>query len=74
MNVVLKEALDELLLLPEDLQNQIALDLLEEVKWEKELYKNESKNKTNTNLNKLVSKAKKEHSEDKTHNIGFDEL
>jgi hypothetical protein len=68
MTGALKKAFDELELLPEDLQNKIAFDLLEEVEWEKESYK------TNTNLDKLATKAKRKHSKGKTHNIVFDEL
>lgn len=70
MQELLQKAFDNLVKLPDDLQNQIAVEILEEIEWEKEW----DKNKTNNKLDELINKTRKEHLSNKTHKMGFDEL
>lgn len=72
MTTLLSKAIKRIEALPQELQDEIAAELLEdiesELKWQKTLAKPQSK------LGKLAEKALQESAVGKTKKIGFDEL
>lgn len=70
MTNLLSEVLDKVSLLPPEIQNEIAQQLLQdidsELKWQKE--------STLDKLANLADEALRDSKESKTSNIGFDEL
>ncbi len=72
MTTLLSKAIKRIETLPQELQDEIAAQLLEdlesELKWQKTLAKPQSK------LDRLAEKALQESAAGKTKKIGFDEL
>jgi hypothetical protein len=72
MTSLLKQAFDKASQLPQDLQDQIAQDLLEEIEWE--LKWDETLAGSEDLLERLANKALQEFEAGKTVQKGFDEL
>ncbi len=72
MSVLLKEVFRKAMTLPENIQDELASQLLEEIEWESRWDKTlaESQNL----LDQLAEKALREHENGKTMEMGFDEL
>ncbi len=72
MTNLLSKAIKRIEVLPQELQDELAEQLLEdiesELKWQKTLVKSQSK------LGRLAEKALQESTTGKTKKIGFDEL
>ena len=72
MTTLLTEAFEKASELPENLQDQLARELLEEIKgesqWEQTLAQSQGP------LDQMGKKALDEHEEGKTRQMGFDEL
>ena len=72
MTTLLKEAFDMASQLPEDLQNQLARDLLDEIEWE--LKWDNTLSDSQDLLEKLAGNAIRDFEAGKTQKKGFDEL
>ncbi len=72
MTTLLSKAIKRIQVLPQELQDELAEQLLEdlesELKWQKTLAKPQTK------LDKLANQALRDSSEGKTKKMGFDEL
>lgn len=72
MTKLLTEAFEKASSLSEDLQNQIAQEILEEMAWEGRW--DQTLADSQDKLDRLAEKAEKEYRAGKTKEMGFDEL
>ncbi len=69
MKKILQTAIDKLSELPDNIQEELAIEIIEEIEWNKVNYSTFS-----NNFAKIIDKAKQEHKNGKTHKMGFDEI
>jgi hypothetical protein len=72
MTALLQEAFDKASTLPEDVQELLAKELLEEIEWETQWDRTLADSQPL--LDQLTEKAMREYKEGKTEEKGFDEL
>ena len=72
MTKLLTEAFEKASSLPEDLQDQLAQEFLEEIAWEARW--DETLAGSQDKLDRLAEKAEQEYRAGKTKEMGFDEL
>lgn len=72
MTELLSEAFKKAASMPEDIQNALAAELLEEIEWEKQW--NNTLVESVPMLEQLGNRALREFKEGKTREMGFDEL
>jgi ubiquinone biosynthesis protein Coq4 len=72
VTTLLIKAFEKASTLPESIQDALAVELLEEIEWEREWDK--TINSPKEELNKLAKKALQEFKQGKTKELGFDDL
>ena len=72
MTKLLAKAFEKASMLPEDLQDALARELMEELKWEAQW--DNTLAESATHLDEMAEKALAEHHADRTKKGGFDEL
>jgi hypothetical protein len=72
MTDLLSQAFERASKLPDDIQDQIALDLLEEIEWESRW--DQTLADSQDKLERMAEKAAEEYRAGKTKKMGFDEL
>lgn len=72
MTELLSQAFEKASKLPDDIQDQIAIDLLEEIEWE--FSWDQTLARSQDKLERMSEKAAEEYRAGKTKEMGFDEL
>jgi len=72
MTVLLQKAFQKAAVLPDDMQDMLALEFLQEIEWQMQW--DTTLENSQSALEKLTAKAMLEYQEGKTIEMGFDEL